>query len=52
MIRRRRRKPLRKVFLIWLIVYGLILIGGACALWWLVPPEVKKTIYETYINPP
>ena len=52
MIRGRRRKLPRKVFLIWLMVYGLILVGGATALWLLIPEEVKKTIYETYVNPP
>jgi ferric-dicitrate binding protein FerR (iron transport regulator) len=44
--RRRRRR------LSWLLLlYVLVLIAGAVALWLLVPQEVKKAIYETYVNP-
>jgi len=49
---RRRRRPLRRVFLLWLLVYGLVVLGGAYALWRFIPAEVKRVIYETYINPP
>ncbi|MFQ5807456.1 MAG: hypothetical protein ACE5I3_13495 [Phycisphaerae bacterium] len=46
---RRRRRRGRLLFL---LVYLLIVAGGAIAIWKLIPKEVKKTIYETYLNPP
>jgi hypothetical protein len=36
---------------VFLLVYLLILAGGAIALWVLVPDDVKQTIRETYFNP-
>lgn len=46
MFPRRRKRPL------WfLVVYLLVVLGGAIALWLLVPDEVKQTIRETYFNP-
>ncbi len=45
MFRRRRRRS------VWfLVVYLIVLVGGAIALWLLVPDEVKQTIRETYFN--
>lgn len=44
-----RRRGRYKVLL---LVYAVILILFVIALWVLVPAEVKKVIYETYINPP
>jgi hypothetical protein len=32
--------------------YLLAVAAGAYALWKLIPPDVKKVVYETYINPP
>jgi len=46
MFGRRRRRSLT-----FLIGYLLVLVAGALALWMLIPDDVKKTIYETYINP-
>lgn len=44
--RRRRRRPL------WfLVAYLLVVVGGAIALWLLVPDEVKQAIRDTYFNP-
>lgn len=48
----RRRRPLRRLFFVWLVVYVVIIAGGAYALWRLIPAEVKKAVYETYVNPP
>ena len=39
-------------FRIFRLVYAIILILAVIALWLFVPAEVKKLIYETYINPP
>jgi hypothetical protein len=47
MARKRRGR-----FLLFLVFYLLIVIAGAVALWLLIPADVKKAIYETYINPP
>lgn len=44
---RRRRRPLWLLFF-----YLLIVIGGAIALWLFIPEDVKKVVYETYVNPP
>ena len=41
----------RRRSLWFLAVYLIILVGGAIALWLLVPDEVKKTIRDTYLNP-
>ena len=38
--------------LVFLLVYLLIVIAGAVALWLLIPDDVKKVIHETYVNPP
>jgi hypothetical protein len=45
--RRRRGR-----FFVFLLVYLLIVAGGALALWLFIPEDVKKAIYETYVNPP
>ncbi len=51
MIRRRFGK--RRGRLLWvLLFYLLIVVGGAVALWLLIPEEVKKTIYDTYFKRP
>jgi hypothetical protein len=50
MILFRRRKRGRFTWL--LLLYLLIVIGGALALWLFTPEDVKKVIYETYVNPP
>ena len=50
MILRRRRK--RGRFIWFLLFYLLLVVAGAITLWLLIPAEVKKTIYETYVNPP
>ena len=43
----RRRRPY------WLlIIYLLFVAACAAALWFLIPDDVKRVIYETYINPP
>jgi hypothetical protein len=42
----------RRRRLTWLLLlYLLVLIAGAVALWLLIPQEVKKAIYETYVSP-
>jgi predicted nucleic acid-binding Zn ribbon protein len=48
-VRRRRR---RGRFIWFLALYLLVVAGGAIALWLLIPAEVKKAVYETYVNPP
>ncbi len=35
-----------------LIIYLLFVAAFAAALWFLIPGDVKRVIYETYINPP
>jgi hypothetical protein len=35
-----------------LLVYLLFVAAFAAALWFLIPDDVKRVIYETYINPP
>jgi len=43
----RRRRPY------WLlIIYLLFVAAFAAALWFLIPDDVKRAIYETYISPP
>ena len=39
-------------FRIFRLVYAIVLTLAVIALWLFVPAEVKKLIYETYINPP
>lgn len=39
-------------FKILLLIYALIVILFVIALWIFVPADVKKLVYETYINPP
>ncbi len=44
-------RRLRRLVLIRLI-YLVVVLLLAIVLWFLVPADVKKAIYETYINPP
>jgi predicted PurR-regulated permease PerM len=51
MTRSRRRGPRKR--LVWvLLIYLLFVIAGAIVLWLVIPEDVKKAIYETYVNPP
>ncbi len=44
-------RPLRR-FLLMRLIYLVVVLLLALLLWLLVPADVKKTIYETYIHPP
>ncbi len=48
---RRHRWP-RMRFIWFLLIYLLVVTAGAVTLWLLIPDDVKKAIYETYVNPP
>ena len=39
--------------LLWLwMAYVLALVAAAAIFWRLIGPDVKRAIYETYVNPP
>jgi hypothetical protein len=44
--------PRKSRIRLWIrLIYLAVVIIAAVALWFLVPDDVKKAIYETYINP-
>jgi hypothetical protein len=34
------------------LIYLIVVVAGAVALWLFIPEEVKRTIWDTYVSPP